>query len=385
MTNARIMIVEDEGILGLDLKTRLEGMGYEVLGIVHSGEEAIQQAEETHPDLVLMDIHLEGEMDGVEAAEQIRKGFYIPVIFLTAHSDDHTFQRAKVTDPFGYLLKPVHQKDLYIAVEIALCRHETEKTKTRLEEQLRQAQKMEAIGQLTEGVAHHFNNMLQGIMANHELALTEAPEPIKSFLDDAHSTAERAAQMIKQLMVFSHSRESMISMPVEIDAVIHNTVESCRKTFDPKVDIVVEIPEEPPVISGNPAHLEQVILNLLLNSRDALESRGNSSPCIQIEADILFCHEEDLAGCPGTRPGGYIRIQVSDNGEGMDRKTTQRVIEPFFTTRKVGKGTGLGLAVTYAIIRQHRGWIEVESELGVGTTFSVYLPTIGPGAGVKES
>ena len=136
MTKAQIMVVEDEGIVALNVENSLKGLGYEVLDVVASGEEAIEEAERTRPDLVLMDIMLEGDMDGVEAAEQIRERFNIPVIYLTAHADDDTLQRARITEPFGYLLKPFEERELHTTIEIGLYKHKVEEEREKLIEEL---------------------------------------------------------------------------------------------------------------------------------------------------------------------------------------------------------------------------------------------------------
>ena len=127
MANAQIMVVEDEGVISKDIQNMLRNLGFSVPAIAFSGEEAIKKAAETHPDLVLMDIVLEGKMDGVEAAEQIRDRFDIPVVYLTAYADDNTLQRAKVTEPYGYILKPFEERELHTAIEIALYKHRMER------------------------------------------------------------------------------------------------------------------------------------------------------------------------------------------------------------------------------------------------------------------
>ena len=132
MTKARILVVEDEGIVALNIQSSLESLGYDVPVVVASGEEAIEEAERTRPDLVLMDIMLEGEWDGVEAAEQIRQRFNIPVIYLTAYADENTLQRAKIAEPFGYLLKPFEERELHTTIEIALYKHKAEEEREKL-------------------------------------------------------------------------------------------------------------------------------------------------------------------------------------------------------------------------------------------------------------
>jgi PAS domain S-box-containing protein len=252
-------------------------------------------------------------------------------------------------------------------------RQRTEMKNLQLEEQLRQSQKMEAVGQLTAGISHNFNNILMIIMGNNELASREAPESLKSYLQEVEKSALRGAEMIQQLMTFSHRGNSAEQNPVEINDLVQHTVEICRKTFDRKIDINCETPGQPLHVRADPSELEQTFLNLCLNARDALDDANRSIPCIYIKVDTVRYHAEEILPHPKARPGLYARVQIADNGAGMDEKTQERVFEPFFSTKEVNKGTGLGLATAYAIVHRYRGWFEVQSTLGVGTTFSVYL------------
>jgi len=243
-----------------------------------------------------------------------------------------------------------------------------------LEEQLLQSQKMEAVGELTAGIAHNFNNLLQGIMGNIQLALMDAPLSLEPLLRDAESTGQRAADMVRQLMVFARRQDADRHWTVELPTIVQDTVAICRKTFDRKIETTAELSVHLPLIQGDARQLQQALLHLCLNARDALEAGGQSFCRIQIAAETIHLKPEDLSARPQARPGPYVWLRVRDNGTGMDAETQQRAFEPFFTTKDVGKGTGLGLATVYAIVQEHGGWIDCESAPGAGTTFSIYLP-----------
>ena len=381
MALARIMVVEDEGIVALDIQNKLEGLGYEVPEVASSGELAIQLAGEVRPDLIMMDIQLDGEMDGVEAAEQIRQRFDIPVIYLTAFSDENTLQRAKISEPFGYLLKPFAERELHTAIEVAIYKYRVEEEKARLETQLRQAQKMEAIGQLTAGIAHNFNNMLHGILGNLDLALMSAPDELKPFLEAAEFDGQKAAQLVKQFMLFFWQEQGERE-PVRIAALIEDVAAMGREIFSRKsprkIEIAVKSDLDLPPVYGNPAQFRQCFTNLCLNAQEALEHlpavAPPRSPYIEIEVSSVNFNSDDRIPSPQASPGQYIRVRVADNGVGMDQETRERIFEPFFSTKEEGQGTGLGLAMVYAIVKEHNGWIECDSAPGSGTTFTVNLP-----------
>ena len=243
-----------------------------------------------------------------------------------------------------------------------------------LEAQLRQSQKMESVGQLAAGVAHDFNNMLTIIQGHGGLLLAKAaqnPELLESS-QAIYFAAERAANLTRQLLMFSRKN---VMQPKQLDLreVVSQLSKMLQRLLGETITLEVHAPAQLPLVHGDTGMVEQVIMNLAVNSRDAMPKGGTliiSTNPVEIEPGYVHRH-------PEARPGSFICLRVSDTGSGMDAYTMARIFEPFFTTKEVGKGTGLGLATVYGIVKQHEGWIEVSSEVGKGTTFNVFFPTVG--------
>jgi PAS domain S-box-containing protein len=253
-------------------------------------------------------------------------------------------------------------------------RRAVERERAMLEERLLHSQKMEAIGQLTAGIAHNFNNMLMGIIPNLEMATIGAPEELKPLLADADQSAHRAADIVKQLLVFTRMQDVSTPEAVDLEPLVGRALDLCRKTFDRKIAIEEDIPGELPAIHGDESQLEQVLLNLCINARDALAAAAPEKPRLRLTASLVEVSADRGPLPPEASTGPHVRIEVSDNGTGMDAETKKRIFEPFFTTKEVGQGTGLGLAMVYGVVQQHQGWIVVESTPGRGTDFAFYLP-----------
>jgi len=623
MSNSRILIVEDESIIAKDIQNTLNRSGYSVVGIASSGEEAIKKAMEIHPDLVLMDIVLKGAMDGVEAAEHIRDHFDIPVVYLTAYSDDTTLQRAKITEPFGYILKPFQEKELYTTIEMAIYKHTTqrklkeseqwlattlksigdaviatnvnklitfmnpvaealtgwkqeeaigkplkdvfkvinEKTgkqaddpvakvlsegvivglanhtlliardgtkrpvddsgapirddkgkiigmvlvfrditeqkkaqealqrselkyrelvqnansiilrmdsqgnvtffnefaqqffgytedeilgknvvgsivpktdselrnlaamirdiglnpeeyannenenmrkdgeriwvawtnkaiydkdgniveilcvgndvteRKLLERQLLQALKMESIGTLAGGVAHDFNNLLMGILGNASLMLmnTDPADPNRNRLKSIEKQVENGSKLTSQLLGYARKGKYELKH-INLNQLVKDTSELFSRTRK-DISIYLELSPDLFVAEADKGQIEQVLWNLYVNAADAMPGGGDF---------ILKTFNTDHKNMKGRlyvpKPGRYVVLAVTDTGVGMDKKIQQRIFDPFFSTKDMGRGTGLGLASAYGIIKGHDGYIDVESRKGEGATFSIYLP-----------
>ncbi|HLN33216.1 MAG TPA: PAS domain S-box protein [Gemmataceae bacterium] len=625
MTNARVLVVEDEAVVAMDIEHRLINLGHTVVGVTARGEEAVRLAKELRPDLILMDIHLQGDMDGVTAAEQIQECFEVPVVYVTAHADEVTIQRAKISGPFGYVLKPFDERELRTVIEMALYKHEadrklraserryammlasiadaviatdiqgrvtflnrvaekltgwsladatgravadvfrvvdeetrqpasdavdrvlgegvavegagerillrsdgrevviddsvspirdeqgrctgvvlvfrdatekrraeaelqrtrsmleqlfeqspgaivvvgregnirrvnaeaervfgyrreemlgqkvellvrdstkeyharlregymvnpstrsmaiaaeisgrrkdgsefpaqvllapidtpegmlvlsitTDRTERRLlEEQLRQAQKMDAVGQLAGGVAHDFNNLLTIIIGYTRMVLdgVGADHPWYGFLTEAYQAAERAADLTRQLLAFSR-KQLLQPKIVDLNQVLAHTTKMLSRLIGEQVELSVSTEVGALLVKADPGQLEQVIVNLAVNARDAMPAGGRltlATACVDIGGHGAQPALEML-------PGRYARLTVNDTGCGMDAAIKARIFEPFFTTKGVGEGTGLGLATVYGIVKQTGGHIDVVSKVGKGTTFSIYFPAL---------
>src|ERR1043166_2507284 len=240
-----------------------------------------------------------------------------------------------------------------------------------LETQLRQAQKMESVGQLAAGVAHDFNYLLT-IIQGHAglLPSTGSPDPLaRESVRQISLAAERAANLTRQLLMFIR-KQTMQPRLLDLNEVIANIFKMLRALAGDQVTLRRNLAASLPPIHADPGMLEQVLVNLAVNARDAMPKGG----LLQIET---FHAEIDAAYVqqqPEARPGLFVGVSVSDSGHGMDARTLERIFEPFFTTKEAGKGTGLGLALVYGIVKQHQGWLEVQSQPGKGSPFKVFLP-----------
>lgn len=617
MTETKILIVEDEAIVAEDIRNSLQGLGYTISAVVSSGKEAITKIEESRPDLVLMDIVLKGAMNGIEAASQIQSCFNIPVVYLTAFTDEKTIERAKLTEPFGYIAKPFDDKELHTAVEMAIYKHKiesklkesegwlstillsigdavivtgtegnirfmndiahsltgwrheeaigkplvsifnviNEKTgkevenpvtkviregrivglanhsvliskdgteipiddsgapvrdekgniigvvlvfhdiierkqseeklkksekryrsmyeyalsglyrsrisdgkillankiaadilgyesfeeltkefkfseaysserrhellrtleqegdvidfeirvtrkngekidlnitakiypedgyiegamiditeKKRLEAQLQQSRKMESIGTLAGGIAHDFNNLLMGIQGYTSLMLNDLDPGDDHYnkLKSIEKQVKSGAELSAQLLGFARGGKYDVKL-TDINKLLKKSAEMFGRT---KKEITIREKYAPDLWTAkvDQGQIEQVLLNLFVNAWQAMPDAGD----IYLEtSNVVF--SKSYTKPYEMKPGKYIRISITDTGIGMDEETASRVFDPFFTTKGMERGTGLGLASAYGIVKNHGGMIHVYSEKGHGSTFSIYLPAL---------
>jgi signal transduction histidine kinase len=250
-----------------------------------------------------------------------------------------------------------------------------------LSERLRQAQKMEAVGQLAGGVAHDFNNLLTVIVANLEFARTALGEkhPALPDLEEIAAAAQRARELVRQLLLFSR-HQPIAPVPLNLSAVVEEAETLLRRVIGEEIVLDVHLADDLPPIRADKSQMEQILLNLAVNARDAMLTPALGTPgkggLMQIETAHVVLGAADVVRLPGSSVGSAVRLRVRDTGHGMDEATQQHVFEPFFTTKDVGAGTGLGLATVFGIVQQAGGMIHLETSPGMGTVFSLYFPTI---------
>jgi two-component system cell cycle sensor histidine kinase/response regulator CckA len=246
--------------------------------------------------------------------------------------------------------------------------------RVKLEEQLRQAQKMEAVGRLAGGIAHDFNNLLTAIRGNAELMSHRVSKDpaMAAEVDEILHAADRAASLTRQLLAFSR-KQVLQPIALDLNEIIGGVSRMARRIIGTEVQLKLELAPEVSKVLADPAQVEQVLLNLIVNARDAMPSGGT---IIVETADVTLGAEAPEVAQSGIAPGAFVKLAVTDDGIGMDQATQARIFEPFFTTKETGRGTGLGLATVYGIVRQTGGAITVESERGHGASFKVYLPAV---------
>lgn len=547
MPPKKILVTEDEAIVAMDIKQRLENQGFEVTATVATGADAIRSIEANRPDLALMDIHIRGDIDGIETAARIHEHHQIPVIFLTANSDTATIDRAKTVGPVAYLLKPFDDRELKASIDIALYRHQLEcelrdqkewwytalnsigdavmtvdtesmvtflnpvaerltqinlaqatgspieevfvllsedtgepmqapvkksleigetfllsnhsallrpdksllpiehssapifsqkgdiigavlvfhdatERRTReaeakiykeklektvdertaellnaneqlrleikereriqgeqgkLQEQLKKAERMEALGLLAGGVAHDLNNILSPILGYPEMILMDLPEdsPFREDLRIIEESAQTAAGVIQDLLTLAR-RGRYEMRPTDLNGIVRAYAGSANFNgliaSAPGVRVVFELDEETELVSGSPTHLTKTLMNLVTNAFEAMPTEGT----LTISSERRFL-DELLSGYSDIAAGDYVLLRVRDTGVGIEPKDRDKIFEPYYSRKELGasSGSGLGLSIVFGVMKDHNGYWDVFSEVGEGTEFILYFPT----------
>lgn len=365
---SKILIVEDEAIVAEDIASRLEKMGYTIADIVASGEEAIVAANTTQPDIVLMDIMLQGKIGGIVAARQIYTELNVPVIYLTAYADPKTLKQAKVTNPFGYILKPFKDKELQATIEIARSRHEKE-VQVRVQLQTVELQREIADTRNQEKsdylsmLSYDFRNSIANIQAWTQLFnlfSNKWPEEKKNrVLKEIETAAERMNVVLSGVKMLSQSEQVENTFnPTRLDGLYlcQTLIDKLQHNFGDKYQIVFKFQGQNDAVGDE--HLLWLLLNNLFDNAMKYSPEG-SEICLNLSGQ-----------------SGEICFQVQDCGIGIPEKDIPHLFQPFKRGSNAGliPGVGLGLAIVKRVVDLHHGTIEINSEEDRGTTVTVKLP-----------
>ncbi len=339
-----------------------------------SGEDALGRLLNQEFAIILMDVQMP-ILSGFETAEIIRgreATRHIPIIFVTAESSAQSqVFRGYESGAVDYLLKPLEPKIVQSKVRVFVELFEQHKQIERASEALRQAQKMEAVGQLTAGIAHDFNNLLQIINGYADIVIAKL-DPESSALPAAHeikNAGTRAKELIQQMLAFS--RQQVVDpMDLNLSEVVEETSKMLLHSMGDHIQLKIIKEEKLKDAFLDRGQMQQAMINLCVNARDAMPDGG----VLTVETKNITLTEEELADQAWASESEYIMLRVSDTGEGMADDTRERIFEPFFTTKEVGQGSGLGLSSVYGMVQQNGGHISVTSEIGVGTQFLLYFP-----------
>ncbi len=491
MLTTKILVVEDEGLIANDIADRLRKDGYQVTGIAASAEEALSSLSKSAPDLVLMDIRIKGDLDGIQTAERVRAGFDIPVIFLTAHADSGTLERAKVTEPYGYLVKPFRQVNLASSIEMALFKHRSEQQlrqrevwlstvllsspaptivtdrrgvvrfvnplaeeltvtslmeligkpfaeafplfdlstgepvgdlvaaalrkdctfsfppglalrrpglsdieiegeispgpneqsnpgavitlrdcseRARQEREVRNEQKMLAVGRMAGGIAHDVNSLVASLIGESEKLLAgPLPQEQRAALEAISTAGHGAAEITGQLLALS-SKPAAPRQVVAVNEVVARAVQLLSPGFGSHITVSSHLNPAAGHINIVPSQLHRVLAKLLLHAAHAMPAGGK----IVLATSAMERETETLLG-PHTVEN-FVRIAISDSGPGIEPADMNHVFEPFFNT-ETEDGTGLDLAVVYSIVKEAEGELNVFSAPGQGSTFEILFPS----------
>jgi two-component system, cell cycle sensor histidine kinase and response regulator CckA len=371
-TPLRVLLIEDSDDDSLLTVRELKQGGYDVEFERVDTPDALKSSVTSRRwDLVISDFSMP-KFTGRDALRLVRSlGSTAPFIFVSGTMGEDTAVAALKEGAQDYLVK-TNLKRLVPAVQRELKEAQEQRERQRLEQHVHQLQKFEAIGRLAGGIAHDFNNVVGAILGWAELGCEEAESGSRFHdrFDKIRKQALWAGRLTSQLLAFAR-RQVLQPKKIKLNTLAEETVSLLRRTLGEHVEICILSDEDLNVISADPAQVEQALMNLCLNARDAMPDGGQ----LLIEtrnAQIgeAYCRQNAFG-----RVGDFVMLAVSDTGTGMDTGTLEKVFEPFFTTKELGRGTGLGLATVYGIVKQHDGFINAYSELGKGSAFRLYFPT----------
>jgi len=381
-----ILICEDEAIVSAELKQQLSKNGYTVVGVASTGEAAIDIAEKEHPDLALMDIMIDGDMDGTDVAKILRDKFEISTVFLTAYSDKSTFESAKLSNPLGFLLKPVRQADLMRALELAMQVHQERQMAKKELGQLGKSYRArlqepsnsdkpnfdESIVHVLGGFAHTLNNSLRSLSVNLDWLLNcnTLYGYERGYVERAYKSCEECANTI-QKMLWTSQQGIYQFKDAEIEELLDEVINSVKPQLRGNIEIKREKAKDKKYALVNQESIEQALRALIINADESMLDSGE----ISIKADIVHCDDAQSRN-PNAKPGNYIEIQIHDEGQGISKADLPNVVKPFYSTKDTDFVRGLGLSVASGVAQRHGGWILIDSKINSGTTVRMFLPAL---------
>jgi two-component system cell cycle sensor histidine kinase/response regulator CckA len=338
---------------------------------VETRHQLLNALDEPDYKLVLSDCTLPG-YSGLEALRDVRQRKpNVPFIFVSGTIGEEVAIRSLQEGATDYVLKNRLSR-LVPAVRRALNEAESRKIRHAMEEQLRQARELEAVGLLAGGLAHDVKNIFQILRLNLSLLPMKADEPaeVHKLAEQMDRTLDRGCEMMKELLSFARKSESRL-LPADLTQDIRDTVNGILSSLPENVQLQLDLMDNLPQVMADVGQIDRIVANLIVNARDAMPSGGILHVCTG-----LTCADSQPHDSSPAKRTTYVRVGVSDTGVGMDEATRTRIFEPFFTTKAAGMGTGLGLAVVCGLMENHEGLIDVQSEEGKGTTISLYFPVI---------
>jgi len=375
MPTEKILVVEDDSVAQLDIQAALERAGYDVAGVVASGEEAIRMADSVNPDLVLMDIRLEGDMDGIEAANEITRRFDIPIIYLTVYADDETLHWAKASGPYGYLLKPVDHKELKSAIEVGLYKHQMERELKKAKRAAEAANRAKTSFLAT--ISHELRTPMNGVLGMTELLLlSDLGDPYRENVQLIKDSSMSLLSVLNQIIDYSKLEASTLKlreMDFRLEDLVTGILSQYKRTAMTK-GVVVDYsiaPEMPGWLRGDSGKVRQVLSNLINNAVKFTQAG-------QVIVDISPAPTGGDHGIEGDDKTMAVQILVQDTGIGIPAEKQDDVFE-FFNLAEdhlshATGGLGLGLAIVNRLLSILGGTIRCASEEGKGSTFSITIP-----------
>jgi two-component system cell cycle sensor histidine kinase/response regulator CckA len=381
----RVLIAEDDYLTGEMIKEMLKEVGYTVIGKAVDGLQAVEMTESAQPDVILMDIEMP-DMDGIEATRLIQKHRPTPVVMLTAYEKEELVAEAGAAGAGAYLVKPLNVREMARAITIAMARFDDmmalRRSNRRLEEALAELEatqqqvvrqeRLAAVGQLAAGIAHEFNNIMASVILYSDMMLRSSdllPKDREQLIA-IRQQGRRAASLTQQILDFS-GKAMLRRQVLDLCSFMEGLISILQRTLPESINIHLSHSAEEVMVNADPDRLQQAVMNLALNARDAMPEGGDFYLRL-----TRFCLEHgEPAPSREMGPGEWACLAVTDTGSGIPTDVLPHLFEPFFTTR-VPLRTGLGLAQVYGITKQHDGHIDVSTQAGHGTTFTIYLPAL---------